>query len=79
MLDKITRFCLNSQPMKTHERPAALIKGLLKAGFSQERIGIWVGLHQSQISKLAKGDSKDMLAEAYMRLYLLAQKNGVIQ
>jgi transcriptional regulator with XRE-family HTH domain len=65
--------------MKPAERPQSLIQALTSRGFSQLEIGAKIGLHQTQVSKLATGVSKDMLAEPYIKLYQFAQKCGVIK
>lgn len=44
------------------------IRRLIEAGMTQEQIGAHVGIGQAAISKLAKGQRKDMLHSNALRL-----------
>lgn len=55
--------------------PRDLIQQLLSAGFTQQRISVEVGVAQSTISKLLRGDVSDMLSRSYRRLVAFHAEN----
>lgn len=50
---------------------AELVLALLEASLTQEQVAARSGVHQTTISKLARGDSKDAMASTYRRLEAL--------
>lgn len=50
---------------------------LLESGLTQSEIAARVGLHQPTISKVLRGDVRDVLSRNYRRLQALAQERGV--
>jgi transcriptional regulator with XRE-family HTH domain len=48
-----------------------LIEALIERGWTQQQIGVRIGMGQAAISKLVRGDVNDMLSRAYRRLEAL--------
>ena len=57
--------------MNTTDNISAAIEQLVAAGMSQQQIAEHVGVRQSAISKLLRGERKDMLHSNALRLVAL--------
>jgi transcriptional regulator with XRE-family HTH domain len=51
--------------------PAGFVTDLLEAGLTQEQIATRAGVHQTTVSKLARGDTKDVYSRTYRALQSL--------
>lgn len=54
--------------------PAEIVCDLLEFGFSQNTIAERSGVHQTTISKLARGDITDVMSQTYRTLLALHQE-----
>jgi transcriptional regulator with XRE-family HTH domain len=51
--------------------PKALISDLVGKGWTQQRIGERIGIEQATVSKVLRGDTKDVMSATYRKLLAL--------